>query len=76
MTAAGLLGRMTGRGFLRLQPAARQGERPMKDIPGYVPSEEHELLRQAVRELAEAKIARPWRTWTRPASFRRRRSTR
>ncbi|MBA9007984.1 acyl-CoA dehydrogenase [Thermomonospora cellulosilytica] len=27
------------------------------DIPAYAPSEEHELLRQTVRELAEAKIA-------------------
>ena len=27
------------------------------DIPGYAPSEEHELLRQSVRDLAEAKIA-------------------
>ena len=29
----------------------------MTDLPGYAPSEEHELLRQTVRELAEAKIA-------------------
>jgi alkylation response protein AidB-like acyl-CoA dehydrogenase len=27
------------------------------DLPGYAPSEEHELLRQSVRDLAEAKIA-------------------
>ncbi|WP_345187782.1 acyl-CoA dehydrogenase family protein, partial [Actinomadura verrucosospora] len=29
----------------------------MSDIPSYAPSEEHELLRSSVRELAEAKIA-------------------
>jgi alkylation response protein AidB-like acyl-CoA dehydrogenase len=29
----------------------------MTDLPGYAPSHEHELLRQTVRELAEAKIA-------------------
>jgi alkylation response protein AidB-like acyl-CoA dehydrogenase len=29
----------------------------MTDLSGYAPSEEHELLRQTVRELAEAKIA-------------------
>jgi alkylation response protein AidB-like acyl-CoA dehydrogenase len=29
----------------------------MTDLPGYSPSEEHELLRQAVRHLADAKIA-------------------
>jgi alkylation response protein AidB-like acyl-CoA dehydrogenase len=29
----------------------------MTDLLGYAPSQEHELLRQAVRELAEAKIA-------------------
>jgi alkylation response protein AidB-like acyl-CoA dehydrogenase len=29
----------------------------MTDLPGYAPSQEHELLRQTVRELAEAKIA-------------------
>jgi alkylation response protein AidB-like acyl-CoA dehydrogenase len=29
----------------------------MTDLPGYAPSPEHELLRQTVRELAEAKIA-------------------
>jgi alkylation response protein AidB-like acyl-CoA dehydrogenase len=29
----------------------------MADLPGYAPSEDHELLRQTVRELAEARIA-------------------
>src|SRR5580698_7976481 len=29
----------------------------MTDLPGYAPSEEHELLRTTVRELADAKIA-------------------
>jgi alkylation response protein AidB-like acyl-CoA dehydrogenase len=29
----------------------------MTDLPGYAPSEEHELLRKTVRELADAKIA-------------------
>ncbi|MCR3738349.1 Acyl-CoA dehydrogenase, N-terminal domain, partial [Actinomadura glauciflava] len=29
----------------------------MSDFPAYAPSEEHELLRRSVRELAEAKIA-------------------
>ena len=29
----------------------------MTDLPGYTPSEEHELLRKTVRQLAEAKIA-------------------
>jgi alkylation response protein AidB-like acyl-CoA dehydrogenase len=29
----------------------------MADLPGYAPSEEHELLRRAVRDLADAKIA-------------------
>jgi alkylation response protein AidB-like acyl-CoA dehydrogenase len=29
----------------------------MTDLPGYAPSEEHELLRQTVRDLADAKIA-------------------
>ncbi|MGC4955109.1 acyl-CoA dehydrogenase family protein, partial [Actinomadura citrea] len=29
----------------------------MSDFPSYAPSEEHELLRRTVRELAEAKIA-------------------
>ena len=29
----------------------------MTGLPGYAPSHEHELLRQTVRELAEAKIA-------------------
>src|SRR5580700_7930463 len=29
----------------------------MADLPGYAPSEDHELLRQTVRELDEAKIA-------------------
>jgi alkylation response protein AidB-like acyl-CoA dehydrogenase len=29
----------------------------MGDLPGYAPSEEHELLRQTVRDLADAKIA-------------------
>ncbi|TDD61547.1 acyl-CoA dehydrogenase, partial [Actinomadura darangshiensis] len=27
------------------------------DFPAYAPSEEHELLRRSVRELADAKIA-------------------
>jgi alkylation response protein AidB-like acyl-CoA dehydrogenase len=29
----------------------------MTDLPGYAPSEEHELLRQTVRDIADAKIA-------------------
>ncbi|TYK47702.1 acyl-CoA dehydrogenase family protein, partial [Actinomadura decatromicini] len=29
----------------------------MSDYPAYAPSEEHELLRGTVRELADAKIA-------------------
>ena len=29
----------------------------MSDFSGYAPTEEHELLRQTVREVAEAKIA-------------------
>jgi alkylation response protein AidB-like acyl-CoA dehydrogenase len=30
----------------------------MSDVPGYAPSDEHELLRRTVRDLADAKIAR------------------
>ena len=29
----------------------------MTDLPGYAPSQEHELLRQTVRDVADAKIA-------------------
>jgi hypothetical protein len=29
----------------------------MTGLPGYAPSEEHELLRRTVRDLADAKIA-------------------
>ncbi|MGP4024919.1 acyl-CoA dehydrogenase family protein, partial [Actinomadura sp. 3N407] len=42
------MGRRHGRGH-------RGG--PMSDFPAYAPSEEHELLRRTVRELADAKIA-------------------